>query len=161
MRLVVVLCNPSLAADPNKVTWDTENQEIVTAVEKDINDRLAAFEKVDFYIDIEKLRVSTQKKNKKEYSAPEALFNLDDGHLVNIFHIKNNAKRAVAQKAADRNDSEEEGLADSASKPRNVGKLSSNLAPDIEGGDGSKTITWLPPSSSDECLASCWAAGGR
>jgi hypothetical protein len=45
----------------------------------------------------------------------------------------------------DENDSEEGGSADSASKPCVGRKLSSNLALDIEGGDGSKTITWLPP----------------
>ncbi len=156
----MALCDPTLVAYLNKVTWDAENQEILIAGEKDINDRLAAFEKADFYIDIEKLCINAQKKNKKEYTAPEALFNLNDGHLVNTLHAKNNAKRAAAKKAADGNGSEEESLADSASEPHGVRKLSSDLALDIEGGDDSKTITWLPPSSSDERPASCGVAGG-
>jgi hypothetical protein len=127
--------------DLNKVSWDVENQEIIITREKDINDRLAAFEKEDFYIDIEKLCVSAQKKNKKEYTVPEALFNLDDGHLINTLHTKNNTKPMAAKKAADGYDSEEEGSADSESKMRDVKKLSFDLVPDIEGGVGSKTIT--------------------
>ena len=100
-------------------------------------------------------------KKTMEYTAPDALFNLDETHSVTTLHAKNDAKRAAAKRFADGDNSEEEDSTDSASKKRNLGKLSNDKGLDNGDGDGNKTISWSPHSSSEECLAGRGAAGGR
>lgn len=159
-RLVVASCDATLVAGLNTVTWDSERQEITTANEKDNDDRLSAFEKGGHYIDIDKLRISPVKKHMANYTAPEALFNLDETNSVTTLHAKNDAKRAAARKFVDGDDSEEEGSTDSASEKRTFGKSSNDESQDNEGGDGNKTISWSPHSSSEERLADRGAARG-
>ena len=56
----------------------------------------------------------------------------------------------AAKKVADMSDSREEESMDSASKQHDLEKLPINLSHDKKVGDDNKTITWLPPSLSDE-----------
>jgi hypothetical protein len=87
------------------------------------------------------------------------LFNLDADHLVVTLHAKNNAKCAAASNGYGDIDSEEEEM-DSASNEHENGKSPDGKAADKEGGDGQKSISWSPSSSSSERLASHEAAEG-
>ena len=126
--------------------------------EEDADDAwLSSFEKADWFIDIDKLRGRSKKKT---YTAPEALFLLDEARSVTTLHAKNDGKRAAARADADDSDSGEEDDSDSASDKRDLGKSPQDMAADKEGGNGNKAISWATPGSSDECLATRRAAGG-
>ncbi len=88
---------------------------------------------------------------KGTYTAPEALFNLDETHLVNTLHAKNDAKRAAACRAAD-GDSEEEDLKDSASKEPDLERSPRGTAGNEEE-DSNKTIMWSLLCSNEERCA--------
>ena len=98
-RLVVAACCPTLVGEINTVTWDAEALDLVTAEDADDDARLSSFEKADWFIDIDKLRVSPKKK--KSYTAPEALFLLDEARSVTTLHAKNDNKHAAARAEAD------------------------------------------------------------
>ncbi len=85
---------------------------------------------------------------------------MDADCSIVTLHAKNNAKHAADRHGQSVSDSEEEGL-DSASNERELDKLPNDKATDKEKGPGHKSISWLPSSSSDECLASQGAAGSR
>jgi hypothetical protein len=97
---------------------------------------------------------------KKNYTAPEALFNLDANCLIVTLHAKNDAKPAADRHGQSDSDSEEEVL-DPASNEHELGKPPNDKAADKEKGMGHKSISCLPSSSSDERLASQEAAGSR
>jgi hypothetical protein len=97
---------------------------------------------------------------KKEYTAPEALFNLDADRSIITLHAKNNAKRAADRHGQSNSDSEEEVL-DSASNERELDKSPNDKAADKEKGNGHKSISWLRSGSSDECLTSHEAVGSK
>jgi hypothetical protein len=157
-RMVVAACCPTLVAEINTVTWDSEALDLTTAEDTAVDSRLSAFEKASWFIDIDNLRVSPKKK--KQYTAPEALFLLDETRSVTTLHAKNDGKRTAAREGAFDVDSEEEvDDLDSASDERDHDKSSQDLDPDKAAGDNGKTITWSPASSSDERLASREAAG--
>ena len=120
--------------------------------------RLLAFEKADWFMDLERLQVSPQKK-KKHFTAPEALFNLDEEQLVKTLHAKNNVKRAAARAGAEGSDSEGENELDSTSDEGEHEKSSQDLVADTAGGNGEKAITWSPSSPSAGRLATQGAAG--
>ncbi len=120
---------------------------------------LADFEKQDWYFNLKSLCVS-HKKGKTNYTAPEALLNLDADQSVTTLDAKNNARCAAAKGFGD-SDSEEEDT-DSASDECDIGKLPNGKASDKEEGDGQTSTSWsLDPSSpSDGRLTSRAAAGG-
>jgi hypothetical protein len=60
----------------NSATWDLEKMALITLEDEKDQDSLAAFEKQDWYFDLHQLPVSPKKKA-HEYTAAEALFNLD------------------------------------------------------------------------------------
>jgi len=158
-RLVIASCCPTLVGEMNTVTWDAEALELVTAEDAEDKARLSSFEKADWFIDIDKLRVSPKKK--KSYTAPEALFLLDEARSVTTLHAKNDNKRAAARAGADDWDSgEEENDLDSTSDERgNFDKSSQGLAADKADGNGDKSISWSPAGSSEERPATQGAAG--
>ena len=159
-RLVVASCCPTLVAEINQYEWDEEHQELKSIKDKEEDSKLAAFEKADWYFDLEKISVSPQKKKNLEYTAPEALFNWDETQSVNTLHAKNDARRAAAWKRADgESDSEEEGEGSEPNEHGN-GKSSNDTAIGNVGEDGNKSITWSPAGPSDGCQAGNSAAGG-
>jgi len=155
-RLVVASCCPVLVGEMNTVVWDGEALDLKTAEDTADDARLSAFEKADWFIDIEKLRVSPKKK---AYTAPEALFLLDEARSVSTLHAKNDSKRAAAREGFVDSDSEEEDETDSASDERDIDKSSQDLATD-KAGEKDKSISWASAGSNDERLASQGAAGG-
>jgi hypothetical protein len=142
----------------NSVTWDARKMALITLEDEKDRDSLAAFEKQDWYFDLNQLRVSPKKKA-HEYTAAEALFNLDADRSVTTLHAKNDTKRAAARDGYGGSDSEEEDL-DSASDERNLGKSPGGMASDKEVGEGNKTISWTPPDPSDGRLNPREATGG-
>ncbi len=114
----------------NSVTWDAGKVALVTLENGKDLDSLAAFEQQDWYFDLHQLRV-TPKKKAHEYTAAEALFNLDADQLVTTLHAKNDAKRATTRDGYGGSDSEEED-SDSASDERDLGKLPGGMASDKE-----------------------------
>ncbi len=159
-KLVVASCCPDLVGKLDTVTWDSENQEIITSEDRTDGTRLEAFEKAKFYFDLENLRVSRQKK-KPSYTAPEALFNLDETQSVTTLHAKNDAKRDAARRAAE-SDSEEEEQMDSASAQRELEQSHRGSALGIMGDGSNKSVTFSPlGSSDDQNLAARGATGGR
>ena len=154
-RMVVAACCPTLVAEINTVQWDSEALDLTTEEDAAVDSRLSAFENASWFIDIDNLRVSPKKK--KQYTAPEALFLLDEARSVTTLHAKNDGKRAAARAGVEDVDSEEEDDMDSESDERDHDKSSQGLDPDMA--DGSKKISWSPAGSSDERLASQGAAG--
>jgi hypothetical protein len=142
----------------NSVTWDAGKMALVTAEDGKDRDSLAAFEQQDWYFDLHQLRV-TPKKKAHEYTAAEALFNLDADRSVTTLHAKNDAKRAAAREGYGGSDSEEEG-SDSASDERDLGKSPGGMVTDKEVGDGNKAISWSPPDPSVGGLNPREATGG-
>jgi hypothetical protein len=157
VRLVVAACCPTLVGNMNTVTWDDKKMELITPEDAKDKDRLSAFANTPWYFDIKKLQVSPT-KSKKNYTAPEALFNLDANRLIVTLHAKNNAKCAADRHGQSNSDSEEEGL-DSASNERELDKSPDDKATNKDKGPGHKSISWSPSGSSDERLASQEAAG--
>ena len=122
IHMVKVACCPMLMGDINKVVWNEETLEVTLVEDAAWKEALLVFESVSWYINIEKLQVSPKKEG-ENYTAPEALFNLDAANLVTILHMKNDAKRAAACVVAADSDSEEEDDLDSASNEHDLGKL--------------------------------------
>ena len=87
-RLVVASCCPTLVAEINQYEWDEESGDLKSIKEGEDDSKLAAFEKAEWYFDLEKISVSPQKKKNLEYTAPEALFNWDEAQSVNTLHAK-------------------------------------------------------------------------
>ena len=102
------------------------------------------------------------KKKAHDYTAPEALFNLDADRSVTTLHAKNDAKCAAAKDGYGGSDSgEEEENSDSASDERNLDKSPGGMALDKEVGEGqNKAISWSPPDPSDGRLTPREATGG-
>ena len=121
---------------------------------------LAAFENQEWYFNLKSLRVSPNKKGKKNYTAPEALFNLDADKSVATLHAKNDARRAAANNLSDSDSGEED--SDSASEEHDLGKSPDGETADKEDGDTQKLVSWGEPTSSpsDGHLASHAAGGG-
>ncbi len=158
-RLIVASCCPVLVGKMNSVTWDAKTMNLLTPEDGKDWDSLAVFEKQDWYFDLHQLRVSP-KKIAHQYTAPEALFNLDADRLVTTLHNKNNARRAAARDGYGGADSEEEDL-DSAYDERDRSKSPDEEVSDKEEEDGHKSsISWSPSSPSDGRLSSREAAGG-
>ncbi len=146
-RLVAASCDAVKAGEMNTVKWDSEKKVLITPEDMKGKESLAAFESQAWYFDLSKLRVSPKKKT-QNYTAPEALFNLDGDRSVNTLHAKNDAKRASAKVGYGEGDStSEEEEADSASDERDHGKSPSGENADKEGGDGQKSISWSPDHS--------------
>ncbi len=140
-RLVVASCDPVLAGTMNSTRWDNNKQDIILEDESWKEASLAVFENAPWYVGISKLQVS---ETKGKYTAPEALFNLDEAQSVTTLHAKNDGKRAAAPKAAARLDSEDE---DDGSNKDSASSNSKSDAPleetaGIDGSDGTKTVTW-------------------
>jgi hypothetical protein len=160
-RLVTAACNAVKVGEINTVKWDPEKLALITPDDMKGKESLQAFESQNWYFDLSKLRVNPKKKT-QNYTAPEALFNLDGDRSVNTLHAKNNAKHASALAGyGDDATSEEEDL-DSASDERDHGKSPGGEKADMEDGDGQKSISWSPDHSnpSDGRLLSRKAAGG-
>ncbi len=156
-RLIVASCCPTLVGEINTVRWDEENLELITTEDAEEEERLSAFEKADWFMDLERLQVSPKKK--KHFTAPEALFNLDEEQSVKTLHAKNDDKRAAAWAEAEGDDSEEENKSDSTSEEGYHDKSSQDLVADTAVGTGEKSITWSPSSPSAGRLATHGAAG--
>jgi hypothetical protein len=159
-RLVVASCCPTLVLEIYQYEWDEENQELKLIKEKEDESQLAAFEKADWYFDLDKMSVSPLTKKDMNYSAPEAVFNWDEAQLVNTLHVKNDARRAAARNRADGNlDSEEEEF--EGSEPNTHEKLPNDMAAGNVGmGRNQKSISWSPNGSSVEHQSGSLAAGG-
>jgi hypothetical protein len=159
-RLVVAACCPSEVARLNGTTWDSANLKVITPEDAKDKESLAAFADQDWYFDLQKLRVSpNKKKSLLDYTSPEALFNLDAERSVVTLHAKNDTKRAAARNGYGEASSEEEDE-DSASDERELDKSPDGKAIDTEEGDGNKSISWSPSNPSDGRLSSHAAAGG-
>jgi hypothetical protein len=156
-RLIVASCCPTLVGEINTVRWDERNLELITMEDAEEEARLSAFEKADWFMDLESLQVSSKKK--KHFTAPEALFNLDEEQSVKTLHAKNDDKRAAARTEAEGSDSEEENKSDSTSDEGYNDKSSQDLVADTAVGTGEKLITWSPSSPSVGRLATHGAAG--
>ena len=98
-------------------------------------------------------------KKKKQFTAPEALFNLDEEQSVKTLHAKNNAKRATAWEAAEGADSEDHSDSTSEGDGEESDKSSQDLATDKAVETGDKSITWSSSSPSAGRLATHGAAG--
>ena len=121
-RLVVASCCSTLAGERNTVCWDEEELELITVYDTEEEARLSAFEKADWFMNIELLHVRPRKK--KHFTAPEALFNLDEEHLVKTLHAKNDDKRVAAWAEAEGLGSEEKNESDFTSDEEEHDKLS-------------------------------------
>jgi hypothetical protein len=157
VRLVVAACCPTLVGNMNTVTWDDKKMELITPEDAKDKDQLLAFANTSWYFDIKNLQVSPT-KSKKNYTAPEALFNLDANRSIVTLHTKTDAKCAVDRHGQSNSDSEEEVL-NSTSNDCELDKLPNDKAADKEKGKGHKSISWLPSGSSDERLAAHEATG--
>ena len=156
-RLVVASCCPTLVGKMNTVRWDEKNLELITVEDVEEEVRLSAFEKADWFMDLDCLQVSPKKK--KQFTAPEALFNLDEEQSVKTLHAKNDAKKAAAWEEAEGADSEDHSDSTSEVEWEEHDKSPQDLATDKAVGTGGKSITWSPPSPSDGRLATHGAAG--
>ncbi len=160
VRLIQASCCPIVLGKMNGITWNKKRLELI--LPEDVRDKegLAAFENQEWYFNLKNLRVSP-KKGTQNYTAPEALFNLDADKSVATLHAKNDARRAAAKDLGD-SDSEEEDT-DSASNERDHGKSPDGETADMEDVDSQKLISWGEPPSgpSDGHLPSHAAAGGR
>ena len=159
-RLVVASCCPTLVAEINQYEWDDESGELKSIKDREDDSKLAAFEKADWYFDLEKISVSPQKKKNLEYTAPEALFNWDEAQSVNTLHAKNDARRAAARKRADGDSDSEEEDEGSEPKKHENGKSLNDTVDGNADEDGNKSITWSPAGPSDGRHAGNSAAGG-
>ena len=160
-RLVVASCCPTLVSEINQFEWDEENRELKSIKEKEEDSKLVLFEQADWYFDLKKISVSSNKKKDLEYTAPEALFNWDEAQSVNTLHAKNDARRAAARKRAEGNsNSEEEDDEGSEPEPHGYGKLPNDRDNGNVGGEGNKSITWSPDGPSAGRHAGNSAAGG-
>ena len=61
-------CCPTLVGEINTVRWDETNIELITMEEVEEETRLSAFEKADWFMDLESLHVRSKKK--KHFTAP-------------------------------------------------------------------------------------------
>jgi hypothetical protein len=160
VRLIQASCCPIMLGKMNGITWNKKRLELI--LPEDVKDKegLAAFENQEWYFNLKNLRVSP-KKGQQNYTAPEALFNLDADKSVATLHAKNDARRAAATDLGD-SDSEEED-SDSASDERIHDKSPDGEAADMEDGDSqNKSISWedSPSGPSDGHLPPHAAAGG-
>ena len=156
-RLIVASCCPTLVSEINTVRWDEKHLDLITTEDAEEEARLSAFEKSDWFMDLEQLHVSAKKK--KHFTAPEALFNLDEVRSVKTLHAKNDEKRAAAWAEAEDYTSEEEHDSVSTTEAGKHDKSSQDLAVDTAVGTGDKSITWSPSSPSDGRPATQGAAG--
>ena len=108
-------------------------------------------------MDMEQLQVSAKKK--KHFTAPEALFNLDEVQSVKTLHAKNDEKRAAARAEAEDYTSEEENESVYTPDAGNNDKSSQDLVEDTAAGTVDKSITWSPSSPSVGRPATRGAAG--
>jgi hypothetical protein len=157
VRLVVATCCLTLVGDINTVTWDDKKMELITPEDAKDKNQLSAFANTPWYFNIKKLRVSPT-KSKKNYTAPEALLNLNADCSIITLQAKNDAKRAADRYGQSNSDSEEEGL-DSASNEHKLYKSLNDKTAEKEKEPGHKSISWSHSGSSDERLASQEAAG--
>ena len=156
-RLISASCCPTLVGDINTVRWDEKNLDLITIEDAEEEARLSAFEKSDWFMDLEQLHVSAKKK--KHFTAPEALFNLDEVQSVKTLHAKNDEKRAAARAEAEDYTSEEENESVYTPDAGNNDKSSQDLVEDTAAGTVDKSITWSPSSPSVGRPATRGAAG--
>ena len=160
VRLIQAACCPIALGKMNGIAWNKERLELILPEDVREKESLAGFEDQEWYFNLKKLRVSP-KRGKKNYTAPEALFNLDADKSVVTLHAKNDKRRAEAINFSESDSGEEEDL-DSASDERDFGKSPEGEAADKEDRDTQKSVSWEEPTSSpsDGHLASHAAAGG-
>ncbi len=158
IRLIKAACCPIKMGEMAGITWDAKKMELILPEDTKAKESLADFEKQEWYFNLTKLR--SPKKNKSNYTAPEALFNLDADQSVTTLHAKNDARRAAAKNFSDSDSGEED--SDSASDERGSSKSPDGEASDMEEGDGQKSISWSPDPStpSDGRQGPHEAAGG-
>ena len=156
-RLISASCCPTLVGDINTVRWDEKNLDLIMIEDAEEEARLSAFEKSDWFMDLEQLQVSAKKK--KHFTAPEALFNLDEVQSVKTLHAKNDEKRAAARAEAEDYTSEEESESVYTPEEGNNDKSPQDLVEDTAAGTVDKSITWSPSSPSVGRPATRGAAG--
>ena len=61
-RLIVASCCSTLVGEINTVRWDKENLELITTEDVEEEARLSAFEKADWFMDLERLQVSHKRR---------------------------------------------------------------------------------------------------
>jgi hypothetical protein len=159
IRLIQAACCPIALGKMNGIAWNKDRLELILPEDVKEKDSLAAFEDQDWYFNLKNLCVSP-KRGHKNYTAPEALFNLDADKSVDTLHAKNDARRAAARNLSDSDSGEED--SDSASEEHDLGKSPDGETADKEDGDTQKLVSWGEPTSSpsDGHLASRAAAGG-
>jgi hypothetical protein len=160
IRLIKASCCPIMLGKMTGITWNKEKVQLVLPEDLKEKESLEAFENQEWFFNLKSLRVSPRKRGDKNYTAPEALFNLDADKLVVTLHTKNDARRAAAYNLSDSDSGKEE--SDSASGKRDSVKSPNGKATDKEDGETQESISWEDPTSgpSDGNLSPHAAAGG-
>lgn len=102
-------CCPTLFANINLCTWDDEANTITTPEQAAEEQRLAAIEKAPWYKDeFGKHMVDKMKQIKRNYTDPEALYDLDGERSVKTLNARNDPRTAVATEVEDDDDDDDE-----------------------------------------------------
>ena len=101
-------CCPTLFASINHCQWDATTNTITTEEQAEDERRMAEFEKAAWYRDEFGKHMVSNLKKVKQYTDPEALYDLDGERSVKTLHARNDPKTVDMVDVEDEEDDEED-----------------------------------------------------
>ena len=100
-KLLTRACCPALIHEIYSCQWDKETNVLTTPGEEEKRENCADIESAAWYRDkVGEHMVDNEKKGKRQYAAPEALYNLDGEQSVKTIHERNDHRYVGSPGAA-------------------------------------------------------------